>query len=278
MQSQTRLATLIVLVPLCTLSACNKAPQPAAQTAPPQATQPAPSPTPTAHPADIKPEAKLFVNAPVSCEKVALTFDAGADADAVPLILQTLQAHHVHCTFFLTGAFAARFPDQCKAIAAAGMELGNHSYHHPKFTTKTTEQVHEELGTAEAEIEKVCGRPAKPLFRFPFGDSDRRVRAQVAAEGYQAIHWTIDSLDSVGKPKDAEFVTKRILGKMKPGVITLMHVSRVESAKSLPAIFDYLDSKGIQVVPVSELIAADQEDRKARSLKKKAKAQSQNVP
>ena len=214
--------------------------------------------------AQIEPEARLFVNGPKNCGKVALTFDAGADADAVSLILQTLEAHHVHCTFFLTGAFAARFPEQCKAISDAGMELGNHSYHHPKFTTKSAEQVHEELSTAEAEIEKVCGRPAKPLFRFPFGDSDKRVRALVAAEGYQAIHWTIDSLDSVGKPKDAEFVTKRILGKIKPGAITLMHVSRIESAKSLPAIFDYLDSQGIKVVPVSELVAADREARAAR--------------
>ena len=104
----------------------------------------------------------------------------------------------------------------------------------------------------------MCGRGARPLFRYPFGDSDRRVRAVVAGEGYQGIHWTLDSLDSVGKPKDADFVVKRILSKIKPGSITLMHVSRVESAKSLPQIFDYLDSQGIEVVPVSELLLSEE--------------------
>jgi peptidoglycan/xylan/chitin deacetylase (PgdA/CDA1 family) len=123
-----------------------------------------------------------------------------------------------------------------------------------------------EITSAEAEISKICGRSPRPLFRYPFGDSDKRVRALVASLGYQGIHWTLDSLDSVGKPKNADFVVGRILSKIKPGSITLMHVSRVESAKSLPRIFDYLDKNGIQVVPVSELLLSSANQNRPRTL------------
>jgi peptidoglycan/xylan/chitin deacetylase (PgdA/CDA1 family) len=216
--------------------------------------------------AGFHPSARQFVNGPKDMKRVALTFDAGADDTAVPLLLKTLAEHHVHCTFFLTGAFCSKFPVQCKAIADAGMELGNHSFHHPHFTQRTDAQIKTEILSAEDEIKKVCGRSPRPLFRYPFGDNDKRVRAKVTSLGYQAIYWTLDSLDSVGKPKDADFVAARILSKIKPGSITLMHVSRVESAKSLPRIFDYLDKQGIQIVPISELLLSSVNQRKPHIL------------
>jgi len=212
------------------------------------------------------PSPRLFVSGSTHIKRVALTFDAGADDTAVPLLLKTLAEHRVHCTFFLTGAFCRHFPKRCKAIADAGMELGNHSFHHPHLTHRSDAQVKAEVLSAEAEIVKVCGRGARPLFRYPYGDSDSRVRALVASLGYQGIHWTLDSLDSVGKPKPADFVVRRIESKIKPGSITLMHVSCIESAKSLPRIFDYLDAQGIEVVPVSELLLGSANQRKLHSL------------
>ena len=42
--------------------------------------------------------------------RVALTFDAGANADAVPSILATLRREGVPATIFLTGNFVRDFP------------------------------------------------------------------------------------------------------------------------------------------------------------------------
>ncbi len=202
----------------------------------------------------FQPTSALLVNGPKDASKVALTFDAGSDAKAVPLILKTLEERHVHATFFLTGRFCEKFPSECKAIADAGMELGNHSYNHPHFTRLSDAKIREELDLAEAAIMKACGRGAKPLFRFPYGDSNGRTQRLVAAAGYQPIHWTLDSLDAFGKRKTADFVAARIDGRIKPGFITLMHVSCVTSAEALPRIFGQLDKMGAQVVPVSELL------------------------
>jgi peptidoglycan/xylan/chitin deacetylase (PgdA/CDA1 family) len=201
-----------------------------------------------------KPVPKQFERAPGTPNLVALTFDAGSDAAAVYSILKTLKAHDARATFFLTGAFCQQFPKEAKAIADAGMELGNHSQTHPRFTRLSEKQIQQQLEASEAAIQKVCGRGGKPLFRFPYGDSDKRTRQAVANAGFQPIYWTLDSLDSVGKPKSAEFIAKRINGKIQGGYITLMHVSSVGSAEALPQIFAHLEERGLKVVPVSELL------------------------
>lgn len=218
---------------------------------------PQPAPAVAVNPwKDWKPRARSLEHGPEGLQKVALTFDAGSTDEAVEPILKVLAEHHVHCTFFLTGKFCEKFPKSCRAIADAGMELGNHSYSHPKFTRLSSEKLLEQLTKAEEEIEATCGRGAKPLFRFPYGDSNLRVVKEVAEAGYQPIYWSLDSLDAFGKPKTADFVADRFLKRLKAGDITLMHVSCPTSAEALPRIFDRLNQMGIQVVPVSELLLA----------------------
>lgn len=205
-------------------------------------------------PALYKASPELVMSANPDSKLVALTFDAGSDAKAVPLILKTLKERNLKVTFFLTGKFCERFPAECREIADAGMELGNHSYRHQHFTKLSEKQIVEELERSEAAIVKACGRGAKPLFRFPYGDCNARTQRIVAGQGYQPIRWTLDSLDSVGHKKSCEFVEARINGKIKSGFITLMHVSEIGSAEALPKIFEHLDRMGAKIVPVSEIL------------------------
>lgn len=204
--------------------------------------------------ARLRPTPKLFEYARHAPRQVALTFDAGSDDSAVHSLLAELQKRHVRATFFLTGRFCEQYPGSCRAIADAGMEIGNHSYSHPQFTKQKEKSIVSQLDRGEQAIVKACGRGAKPLFRFPYGDCNKRVRGVVAQAGYQPVGWTLDSLDSVGKPKSAAFVEKRIISKIAPGYIVLMHVSYPHSAEALPRIFAHLDKQGIEAVPVSELL------------------------
>jgi peptidoglycan/xylan/chitin deacetylase (PgdA/CDA1 family) len=206
--------------------------------------------------ARLRPTPRLFEYTRHAPRQVALTFDAGSDDSAVRPLLAQLQKRRIRATFFLTGRFCEEYPDSCRAIAGAGMEIGNHSYSHPRFTKQNEKAIAAQLDRAEQAIVKACGRGAKPLFRFPFGDCNKRVRGVVARAGYQSVGWTLDSLDSVGKPKSAAFVARRIVSKIKPGYIVLMHVSYPHSAEALPRIFAHLDKQGIQAVPVSELLLA----------------------
>src|SRR5437868_1772723 len=61
---------------------------------------------------------------------IALTFDDGP-SESTPAILEILAQYKAPATFFLCGANVDRLPAIAREIAAAGNEIGNHSYLHP---------------------------------------------------------------------------------------------------------------------------------------------------
>ena len=227
---------------------------------------PSPSPKTAILPPRIAPKPKTALldfpsPSPIQVERArndnhlfALTFDAGSDAKAVLPILKELQARQVKATFFLTGKFCERYPKEVRAIADAGMELGNHSYSHPRFTRLSEAQIREQLERGERAIMKACGRGAKPLFRYPFGDSDARVQKIVAKCGYQAVYWSLDSLDAFRENKTADYVVNRYATRLKGGQISLMHVSSLGSAHALPRVFARLERLGLRQVPVGDIV------------------------
>jgi peptidoglycan/xylan/chitin deacetylase (PgdA/CDA1 family) len=196
---------------------------------------------------------------------VALTFDAGANADAVGSILATLAQQHITATFFLTGDFVADFPEPAGRIAAAGHRIGNHSVNHPYFTSLADGQIRKQLSDAAAAISNTTGKNPAPLFRFPYGDRDARTIATVNAAGYLPVRWTVDSLGWQGGmngSRDAAFVTQRVVAAAIPGEIVLMHVGSnpddhsMLDAAALPDIIAALRSQGYGFVTLDALLAA----------------------
>jgi peptidoglycan/xylan/chitin deacetylase (PgdA/CDA1 family) len=88
---------------------------------------------------------------------VALTFDAGANADGVASILATLRRDHVPATFFLTGAFVREYPAAAQAIAAAGGRIGDHTVSHPRLTQLSDAAVRQQILGAAQQITAVTG-------------------------------------------------------------------------------------------------------------------------
>jgi peptidoglycan/xylan/chitin deacetylase (PgdA/CDA1 family) len=173
---------------------------------------------------------------PTSRRVVALTFDAGANADGVAAILATLQSEGVPGTFFLTGAWVDRFPAEARRI---GMRypVANHSQTHPDFTTLTDAQIRAELDAARTRIASATGQDPRPLFRFPFGARDSRTIGVVNAASYGSIRWTVDTLGWRGTTggQSVATVTKRVLDTAQPGQIVLMHVGSADDGSTLDA-------------------------------------------
>ncbi len=189
--------------------------------------------------------------------QVALTFDAGAGRGQPEEILRVLKAHNVHITFFLTGKWVEENPDAAKAIAADGHEIANHSYSHPSFFKLTDAARWAEIDKAEQLIKDTTGEIAQPYFRAPFGDTDDTVDASIRAHGYRDFLWTLDSLDSVGQPKTANFIYNRICNTDwldMDGAIFLQHIAAPTSVDALPRILDTLQERGWKVVTLTELL------------------------
>ena len=156
---------------------------------------------------------------------VALTFDAGANADAVPSILATLRREGVPATFFLTGNFVRDFPAAARSIAAAGFRIGDHTITHPHLTQLSDAAVQHEIAGGAQQIMSVTGKNSVPLFRFPYGDADARTIAIANRAGYVPVRWTVDTLGWEGTAGhiSAPVVVSRVLAAAGPGEIVLMH-------------------------------------------------------
>ncbi len=246
-------------------SGCGRKPQKPPQnivtkTTPGQTIQPTVKPTSATKQIEMNPlinwqrRSEQIERSDPKMKRVAITFDGDWDASATYAIVESLKRHHVKGTFFITGHFCHQFPRECKALADAGMELGSHSYTHPMFSKISDTQIRRQLEETEAAMRQRFGKGAKPLFRFPCGESDDRSRRVVAKEGFQAIYWSLDSLDAYGEEKSSNFVRQRVINRVKSGDIVLMHLSAHGTANALNDILDHIQNQGLKVVPVSEMM------------------------
>ena len=198
---------------------------------------------------------------PTGSKVVALTFDAGANAAGLPSIESTLRAKGVPASFFLTGNWVRDFPAQANAIVQDGFVVGNHSVSHPYFTQLTDAQVAAQVQGAQQAILRANGADPRPLFRFPYGDVNSRVLADVNRLGYVPVRWTVDSLGWEGTSggQSVQSVTSRVLAAAQPGEIVLMHLGSnpddgtTLDAAALPAIIDGLRARGYGFVTLRAL-------------------------
>jgi len=187
-------------------------------------------------------------------EKVAaLTFDISWGEEVPRPVLDILDQEDLRCTFFLSGPWAAKHPEIARRIAEDGHEVGSHGWRHENYSTFSDAMIKEEIAKAHKVLVETTGQ--KPsLIRTPNGDWNERVVKAISEAGYQTIQWSIDSLDwkDIG-PQES---TKRVLDRLEPGAIILMHAS--DSAEqtpiSLPHIIKGIKEKGYKLVTVSELL------------------------
>lgn len=85
---------------------------------------------------------------------------------ATDRLLDLLARHQVLGTFFVLGWVAKREPGLVRRIAAAGHEIGSHSWSHPRISTLTPAQFREELDSSKAILEDLGGQPVTG-FRAP---------------------------------------------------------------------------------------------------------------
>jgi peptidoglycan/xylan/chitin deacetylase (PgdA/CDA1 family) len=189
---------------------------------------------------------------------VALTFDAGAESTPTTAILDALALHQVHVTFFLTGEWIQKNPELTRRIITDGHEVANHSQTHPDFRQLDDAAVANELHSMAQAFFDATGIWPAPYFRPPFGAYDERVLRTVIANGYLPVFWTLDSLDSVGETKSADFIVDRLTNTLAAnqlnGAILLCHIGNASTAEALPRILDEFAKQGIIVTTLSQVL------------------------
>ena len=188
--------------------------------------------------------------------KIALTFDAAWGNEDTQKILEILKKHDVHVTFFMTGGWVENYPDDVKAILAAGHDLGNHSENHKNMSQLSDAEKKEELMKVHDKVRTLTGYEMF-LFRPPYGDYDNAVVNVAKDCGYYTIQWDVDSLDWKDYGVDAIIKTVTEHKHLGNGSIILCHNGAKYTAQALDTLITKLKEKGYTFVPVSELIYRD---------------------
>jgi peptidoglycan/xylan/chitin deacetylase (PgdA/CDA1 family) len=198
---------------------------------------------------------------PTTAKVVALTFDAGANADGVASILSTLATGCVPATFFLTGSWARSFPAQTRQIGLRH-PIGNHTDSHPDLTTLSDAAVRDQVLRAQGSISAGARYDPRPMFRFPFGARDARTIQLVNGLGYASFRWTVDTLGWQGTSggQSTSTVVSRVLSTLRPGQIVLLHVGSNPNdgstldADALPQLVSQIRSRGYSFVMLTQYL------------------------
>ena len=189
-------------------------------------------------------------------KKIAISFDAAWGNEDTAQILEILANHNVKATFFMTGGWVESYPDDVKAILAAGHDLGNHSETHPNMSELTPEAIKTELMTNHDKVKALTGYEMK-LFRPPYGDYDNDVILTAKECGYYTIQWSIDSLDWKDYGVDQLIAQVCDSEHLENGAIILCHNGAKYTAQALDTMLTNLEDQGYQFVPISELILTE---------------------
>ncbi len=184
---------------------------------------------------------------------IALTFNCAWGSDDIENVLKSLEKYNVKATFFIVGEWAEKYPQQLKAIADAGHELGGHSYNHKDYQSLTKSDIKKDIEKTADAINKACGKSIK-LIRVPSGSYNSDVISAIEEDGYIPIQWSVDSIDYGDADSDGIF--ERATSKTGPGDIILMHTGTKNTAIVLPRILDSLNGN-FEFLTVSELMCKE---------------------
>ena len=151
----------------------------------------------------------------------------------------------------MTGGWVSTYPDDVKAIAAAGHDLGNHSENHKQMSQLSAEECQKEIQSVHDRVKELTGQEMC-LFRPPYGDYNDTLIEAAEALHYYTIQWNCDSLD--WKNLGVEPMIQRTTKNLHPGDILLFHNNSQYITQALPAIIESIQSQGYQIVPISELV------------------------
>lgn len=184
---------------------------------------------------------------------VALTFDDGPNERMTPLVLDVLKKHDIKATFFLIGNKADRHPEIVRRMVSEGHIVANHTFSHKgTFPLSSPASVRKELKDCNTAIEKIIGKKPR-LFRPPFGVTNPIIGKEVVASGMLTVGWSIRSLDTLEKRERKE-VCDRIMAKLHPGAIILLHDRCKDSDILLEALITSIIEHGYSFISIDKIL------------------------
>ncbi|MBN9582129.1 MAG: polysaccharide deacetylase family protein [Afipia sp.] len=190
---------------------------------------------------------------PLADKEVVLTFDDGPYPPTTTKVLAALADECVRATFFLIGRNAEANPALVRRIAAADHSIGHHTWSHRLLDRIGQPDSVNEIDRGIAADERALhgaatSTPSTPFFRFPGFASTPALLASLQSRGiavFGADLWASD-WNPMTPEQQLALLTSR-LEQARKGII-LLHDTKAQTAKMLPAFLRYLHRNGYRVV------------------------------
>lgn len=189
---------------------------------------------------------------------IYLTFDAGYDNGNMPAILDALHNHQVHATFFVVGTLIREKPELIREIADAGHTVGNHTMTHPDMSgISTREAFQKQLEDVEVLYKEATGDEMTKFYRPPQGIYNTDNLQMAKDLGYSTFFWSLAYVDWYqDKQPSKEEAFQKLLGRIHPGAIVLLHSTSSTNADILDELLTKWEEMGYTFGTLEDLVSS----------------------
>jgi peptidoglycan/xylan/chitin deacetylase (PgdA/CDA1 family) len=185
-------------------------------------------------------------------KEVLLTFDDGPWPGNTPMVLKALQDNCTKATFFEIGEHATWAPELSKALAAAGMTIGSHTWSHKDLAKNPyagdIEQAKQEIEMGVSAVHMAVDGPIAPFFHFPDLQQPADLMAYLGTRNIATFSTDIDTFDfKIRKPEEVIKSAMTKLAKNGKGIL-LMHDFQHATAEAMPELLRQLKAAGYKIV------------------------------
>ena len=189
-------------------------------------------------------------------EKVIyLTFDCGYENGNTDAILDALKKHNIKAAFFVVGTFVDSEPDLVKRMVKEGHIVGNHTWHHPDMSEMSTKEAFsKELTDVEKKYKEVTGEAMKKFYRPPQGKYNESNLQMAKDLGYKTFFWSLAYVDWYqDKQPTKEEAFKKLLGRIHPGAVVLLHNTSGTNAAILDELLTKWEEMGYTFKTIDQI-------------------------
>ena len=156
------------------------------------------------------------------------------------------------------GTLIREKPELIREIVDAGHTVGNHTMTHPDMSgISTKEAFQKQLEDVEALYKEATGKEMTKFYRPPQGIYSTENLQMAKDLGYHTFFWSLAYVDWYqDKQPSKEEAFEKLLGRIHPGAIVLLHSTSSTNASILDELLTKWKEMGYTFGTLEELVEA----------------------
>jgi peptidoglycan-N-acetylmuramic acid deacetylase len=138
-----------------------------------------------------------------------------------------------------------------------GHKVANHTYSHPNMSNiSSIEAYRKEIEDLEKEYKNITGQEMTKYYRPPQGKYSEDNLKMAKELGYKTFFWSLAYVDwYVDKQPTKEEAFKKLLGRIHPGAIVLLHCTSKTNSEILDELLTKWEEMGYTFGTLEDIVS-----------------------